>query len=149
MKIYCFALLLILFTSSNADASTEKNDLGYYTGNKFHELCNQDSLHPTDYCLGLVIGYMLGDTAGRMSLASHIAVLGKYKSEKDRDAAEIEAMKIVDDSKYCLPENGTVAQEYDVIVKYINNHPEQRAEFLGVLIDRAFISAYGNSCHTK
>ncbi|MDR5802157.1 Rap1a/Tai family immunity protein [Caballeronia sp. LZ001] len=47
--------------------------------------------------------------------------------------------------RYCLPKNATAAQGVDVVVKYLRDHPEERAFAGAQLVWSAFIKAF--PCH--
>ncbi len=42
-----------------------------------------------------------------------------------------------------LPAHTTKGQIYDVVEKYLNDHPESRQEYSNILIERAIVAAWG------
>ena len=85
---------------------------GYYDGNTLLDLCRRDD--------NLCIAYVVGATDGQLS-----AVVGTGRTRP-----------------YCIPMDSTSGQVKDVVVKFLNDHPEERHLLGSVLIAEALSQAW-------
>ena len=90
----------------------------YYDGNKLLDLCRRDE--------GLCVSYVVGVTDGQLS-----AVVATSRTRP-----------------YCIPLNSTSQQVKDVVVKFLNDHPEER-HLLGSTVVAEALSQVWPSCPVR
>lgn len=118
-KSAAWCLILLLFTTSNADAKTGNElladcaaDQGTATGQMQYLLCSE-------YIAGVVDTW---DLVGSLSIAMSAEDDGKINPDKLRF------------TPVCRPDGVTVGQIVDIVVKYLENHPEERHEYAHKLV---------------
>jgi hypothetical protein len=87
---------------------------GYYDGNTLLDLCRRDD--------NLCIAYVVGVVDGQLS-----AIVGTSRT-----------------LPYCTPVNSTSGQVKDVVVKFLNDHPEERHLLGSVLVAEALSQAWAS-----
>ncbi len=117
------AVLLFLTLAAPAvvqptNAQKPSTDIRQITGNEFLEMCRGNNFEQ-GYCLGYIVG--LGD-----------GISGLQILEVDRSRW----------SPICRPKGVTAAQLRDVVVKYIDDHPEERHTVMMVLAVVAMRAAW-------
>lgn len=115
-----------------AAASTSAQEAGSnITGNQLLEICQSADLAKQGFCVGYSTGVLEGMRWG--------AAVPLLRAEVPQ--AEVEE-SIDTFLGYCLPEGATHGQYKDVIVRYIDQHPETRHTSARLLAQLALVEAF-------
>jgi hypothetical protein len=140
-------VLLVLLSFCHFKAAMAANRDMVDTGNAFLSTCSIKNVSNQDMCMALVYGMIQGEVVTE-------TVWMKYRltdSEREKldaaqqNAAAYDMLMSAYKSKYglfCLPENSTGQQDYDILVGYLKEHPTERHLPTAFLIISALHAAF-------
>ncbi|WP_444666567.1 Rap1a/Tai family immunity protein [Cereibacter changlensis] len=127
MKYFAIAAASWAFAASDAAGQEGAN----LTGNQLLEICQSEDLAKQGFCIGYNVGVVEG-----MRWGSAVPLL---RAEVPRQEVEATVNSML---SFCLPEGATYGQYQDVIVRYIDRHPETRHTSARLLAQLALIEAF-------
>jgi hypothetical protein len=143
-----FALGCLAICAFNAQADQE-------TGNDLLKYCTSADKFQRGYCFGKISEWANaqndGYTAGLYEGVSSEARQIDPKISNDGLVHQVASVskKLKQEGKawaVCIPDQATNQQMRDVVVKWLNNNPEERANSIAYVMNKAFIGAFGYPC---
>ncbi|TXH26481.1 MAG: hypothetical protein E6Q99_04545 [Elusimicrobia bacterium] len=122
------AIISMLLAVASTEAGAQNLD-----GNTLYDACTQDDLGKQSFCVGYILGIVEGVKWG--SFLNIAAV----DTGMNTDEANQFSDKILG---FCSPANAELRQHVDIVVQYLEAHPESRHESARWLVTEAFRKSF-------